>query len=175
MKKLSIFTIVIASCFAAFAQQSSRESFMKQQAMAEMSRVSGQIDLLQNNVEDLQRRLGKLESRNGDSDIRSLRAEIDSLKATVSELKRQLANQRGEIVKDLSSRIAKMQPAPEPAPKPTKPAFSGPASEYTVQAGDSLYLIAKAFNTTVAKIREINNLKNDNLRVGQKIIVPEVK
>ena len=163
-------SLLLASV-ASFAQ--GRDDFMKQQALAEMQRISGQIDVLQNNFEDLVHRVSKLESGGGET--RSLRQEIDALKGTVAELRRQLENQRGEIVKDISGRIAKMQPAPTPAAPKTvkKTVVTAPHYEYTVQSGDSLFLVAKAFNTTVSKIREMNNLKNDNLRVGQKIKVPK--
>lgn len=42
---------------------------------------------------------------------------------------------------------------------------------YTVKKGDSLYVIAKAFNTTVQKIKEQNNLQSNTLHVGQKLVV----
>lgn len=43
---------------------------------------------------------------------------------------------------------------------------------YTVKAGDTLYSIARRFNTTVNKLIEINNLNNTNLSIGQKIKLP---
>lgn len=43
---------------------------------------------------------------------------------------------------------------------------------YTVQKGDTLKKIAKKFNTTVAALQKLNNIKNPNLiRVGQKLRV----
>ena len=45
--------------------------------------------------------------------------------------------------------------------------------KYTVQSGDSLFLIAKAFGTTVQQIKELNGMKNDRIRVGQKLNVPK--
>lgn len=44
---------------------------------------------------------------------------------------------------------------------------------YTVQAGDTLYSIARKFNTTVAQLRALNNLTSDNLSVGQVLIISE--
>ena len=49
----------------------------------------------------------------------------------------------------------------------------GPHQEYTVQSGDTLSLIAQAFNTSVSKIKEMNGLKSDNLRIGQKLNLPK--
>jgi membrane-bound lytic murein transglycosylase D len=42
---------------------------------------------------------------------------------------------------------------------------------YTVKRGDSLYLLAHAFNTTVQRIKELNNLKSNVLNVGQKLVI----
>jgi membrane-bound lytic murein transglycosylase D len=42
---------------------------------------------------------------------------------------------------------------------------------YSVKRGDSLYLIASAFNTTVRNIKELNNLRSNIIHVGQKLII----
>ena len=44
---------------------------------------------------------------------------------------------------------------------------------YTVKKGDSLYSIAKVYNTTVNEIVTLNDLKNTSLSIGQKLIIPE--
>ena len=44
---------------------------------------------------------------------------------------------------------------------------------YTVQKGDTLSAISKAFNVTVDELKQINNLKNNLIRVGQKLLIPE--
>ena len=49
------------------------------------------------------------------------------------------------------------------------PAITEDSVEYEVQHGDTLYAIAKRFNTTVELIRKINNLKKDVIRPGQKL------
>lgn len=43
---------------------------------------------------------------------------------------------------------------------------------YTVQKGDSLYSIAKKFNTTVSDIELLNNLDSINLSIGQELKIP---
>jgi LysM repeat protein len=44
---------------------------------------------------------------------------------------------------------------------------------YTVKKGDSLYSIAMKYNTTVGQIVSLNNLKNNNLSIGQVLRIPE--
>ena len=42
---------------------------------------------------------------------------------------------------------------------------------YTVQRGDTLTRIATRFGISVNELREMNNLTNDNIRVGQRLVV----
>ena len=169
--KVVVIAIVGMIASSAVAQHHDRDAFIRQQAYAEMQRVSSQIDVLQSNFDELQRRVSRLEGRNESA---GLRAEVESLKATVAELRRQLAAQRGEIVKDLSATIVKIQKdtTPPPPPPPQKVVI-GPHQEYIVQSGDTLSLISQAFNCPVRKIKEMNNLKSDNLRIGQKLMLPK--
>ncbi|WP_456342290.1 C40 family peptidase [Thermovibrio sp.] len=53
-------------------------------------------------------------------------------------------------------------------------AFALPAQAdvYRVRPGDSLYKIARKFHTTVAKIKRLNGLRSNRIRVGQKLIIP---
>lgn len=46
------------------------------------------------------------------------------------------------------------------------------SSTYTVKSGDTLYSIAKNNNTTVDKIKQLNDLTGDNLSIGQVIKIP---
>ena len=46
-------------------------------------------------------------------------------------------------------------------------------SVYVVQKGDTLYSIAKKYNTTVDKLKEVNSIINDILTVGMNLLVPE--
>lgn len=46
---------------------------------------------------------------------------------------------------------------------------------YTVKSGDSLWSIAKKFNTTVDDLKKANNLTNNSLSIGQKLVIPGKK
>ena len=43
---------------------------------------------------------------------------------------------------------------------------------YIVKKGDTLYNIANKYNITVDKLKDINNLDNSNLSIGQTLIIP---
>lgn len=47
---------------------------------------------------------------------------------------------------------------------------------YYIKAGDTLYKIAKQYNTTVGAILMVNpGLNPDNLQIGQKICIPTLR
>ena len=46
---------------------------------------------------------------------------------------------------------------------------------YTVKKGDSLWLIANKYGTTVDELKNTNNLKSNTLSIGQTLIIPEKK
>ncbi len=43
---------------------------------------------------------------------------------------------------------------------------------YTVKSGDTLYSIARTYNTTVDEIKRLNNLTSNTLSIGQTLILP---
>lgn len=47
-----------------------------------------------------------------------------------------------------------------------------PYFEYTVRSGDTLWLLAQRFGTTVDQIKSLNGLRSDNLNIGQVLLIP---
>ena len=45
-------------------------------------------------------------------------------------------------------------------------------STYTVKPGDTLYAIAQSFGTTVDNLKLLNNITNNTLSIGQKLLLP---
>ena len=43
---------------------------------------------------------------------------------------------------------------------------------YIIEKGDTLYALAKRYNTTVDAIKELNNLSSNNITLGQEIMIP---
>ena len=57
------------------------------------------------------------------------------------------------------------KPASKPAAKKSEPVY------YTVKKGDNLSLVAKRHGTTAQKLRQLNGLKSDVIRIGQRLRV----
>ena len=186
-----MFCFAVAASVVAFAQEDARSAYQMRQAVQEVQRLSSQFDQLQNGMESISARMNKIERSNTSGD---LRAEIGALRSEIHELKRRQDSMRGEIIAEISKKmadlIAKTRPAPPPPPQqqPTtrggKPVGApaqadaapsgptGPYYEHVVEPGETLSYIAKECNTTVQKIKQYSNLKNNNLRVGQKLFIP---
>lgn len=173
--------IAAASALAAPNPGGGREAFIQQQAYDAVQRVTGQVDVLESNQNALAERVGRLER--GGGEMAALKAEIDALKAEISRLRSEMQAQRKEIVDDLLKRIAAQEAvrqkenariqAEAARQAAAAAAAQTPRGTYTVQKGDTLSLVAQAFGTTVGKLKEMNNLHSDMLRVGQKLTVPD--
>ena len=72
--------------------------------------------------------------------------------------------------------VAAAMQAPAKKPKaPAKPkakSTTAGTTTHTVRSGDSLYKLSKRYGVTVADIRKANNLKGDDIKIGQKIKIP---
>ena len=191
--KRNLLCLAAAACAAAvLAQDDARSAYQMRQAVQEVQRLSSQFDQMQNGMESLTARMRKLEGANTSGD---LRAEIGALRSELNELKRRQEAMRGEIVAELSKKMAELiaknrpappsppppastrggratrqQAAPPPDAQPTGP--TGDYFEHVVEPGETLSYIAKECNTTVSKIKQYSNLKSDVLRVGQKLLIP---
>ena len=53
--------------------------------------------------------------------------------------------------------------------KSATPAKTGSGTTYTVKSGDSLWSISKKYGVSVDHIKKLNNLKSNDLKVGQKL------
>ena len=57
-----------------------------------------------------------------------------------------------------------------PKPTPTQPPVAAPGTHIVVK-GDTLTNIAKRYNTSVARLMQLNNLKDGNIKIGQTLKV----
>jgi LysM repeat protein len=55
----------------------------------------------------------------------------------------------------------------------TKPPTAVAGKEHVVQKGENLTAIAKACGVSVADLKKANNLTGDDIKVGQKLVIPK--
>jgi membrane-bound lytic murein transglycosylase D len=89
----------------------------------------------------------------------------------LNRLRRNYLIRAGQRLK-IPSRRSSRQPAPSRELRLTK---EGEKLIYIVKRGDSIQIIARAFNTTIKRIKELNKLQGNMIRVGQKLVIQPIK
>lgn len=131
---------------------------------------------LEGRVNELQRQTAAVVQQNQrlEQEIANLKkafaAEQQARQTSIDKMAEQVAKETASAIN--SSRKAQAEAAAAAAPK-GGPVGKGSFYEYTVQAGATLTTIAKAYSVQVSEIKEANSLKNDNIRVGQKLYIPK--
>lgn len=116
---------------------------------------------------EVRRLEAELARRPGQADIQRLEERISGLERQLRQLEEQRVRDREEIVKALSDRMAQVMAAREAG----QARASG--RSHVVSRGETLSAIASAWEVSSQAIIRANNLSNpDNLRIGQKLIIP---
>ena len=113
----------------------------------------------------------------GSADIASLQRDLAALKSETAALRADRDAMKREIVNEISTEVAKLlasqQKSAAAAAAATAAAQSQSGYEHKVQAGQTLSAIAQAYGVSVEKIKKANGLKNDVIRVGQTLFIPD--
>lgn len=119
-------------------------------------------------IEKLRSLLAALEGRLNTAD--------STWRSDMAAFQEKLAQEQARAMKTLTTNVADEMArnlnAIRQAAESSRPAAAPAAREYTVQAGDTLGAIAKAFGVTPEALRAANGLKGDVIRVGQKLKIP---
>jgi TolA-binding protein len=118
-----------------------------------------------------------------------MKKDLESLRAELNEVRRAAGGASSSDLKALEDRIAAVDAARQadkkaiidqlakelsgmPAGKVAgKPSVDG--KEHTVAKGDTLSAIAKLYGVTVTDLKKANNLTGNDLKVGQKLVIPK--
>jgi len=135
-------------------------------------RAADQLDLLATQGASLAQQLQEFRA-----ELDKLRAENQSLRQQLSSMEKARASEKDALLKEVSAIIASGGKS-SPAPVPASPAAKEEGFEHTVEAGQSLWAIAKAYQdagikVSIEDIRRANQLKDNTLRTGQKLFIPK--
>jgi LysM repeat protein len=136
------------------------------------------IDDLQSQIRDLQNQVSKPTGNYASADdVKQLADAVKEVDRKRQEDNEKVLNDLEKLGKALGGSGAHRTPSVETRP-PVDVNPNAPHFEYTVQAGDTLSAIVKAYRDknikiTFSQILAANpGLKPENMRVGQKIIIP---
>lgn len=179
-----LFSLLLLCGGALFAQRAalpSAQAFAQQtQTLREvqylLQKLSAQIDVLDQRQTALSSRVAALEQGKGvasKDEVAALRADLRALKSAQEGL-------RGEIVEDLSARIAKITQKQEAAAaaaaarRAKEEAARKSGYNHVVEAGQTISAIAQAYGVSAQTIMKANRISDPSkLQVGQKLFIPD--
>jgi beta-N-acetylglucosaminidase len=88
--------------------------------------------------------------------------QYDSGEGRIDKIKRE-----DRVLRDINKNIPNENSKDKPTDAPT--IIEG--NKYVVQQGDTLYNISKRFGLTVDELKSLNNLTDNDIKIGQKIII----
>jgi membrane-bound lytic murein transglycosylase D len=91
--------------------------------------------------------------------------------ARMNRLRRNYLIRAGQRLKIPSSRRGRRYSPP----RELRLIKEGKKLVYVVRRGDSIHVIARAFNTTVKRIKDLNGLGNNIIKVGQRLVIQPLK
>jgi polyhydroxyalkanoate synthesis regulator phasin len=150
------------------------------------ARQSSDMDILRENVQRLQERMNavQMEQQNLAREIDALRkgghdenpaarARVDDLERQVRALNAAREQDRKSIVDELSRKVAGIMSSQSGGSSSRSGSSSETGYEHVVKTGETLSQIAKAYKVSSSAIMKANNLKSANIRVGQKLFIPQ--
>jgi LysM repeat protein len=162
-----VFAVVLTGCETLQTPQQ-RQVTARQQASVRyteerVQRLQGQVESVEMENARLMQEMQQLRQ-----EIGSFSSQISQLNSTVGSLESKQTREMNELIRRVES-LLKKSVAARPAPAPSR----GAGHEHVVEAGHTLSAIAQAYGTTIQAIKDANNLKSDNIYVGQKLFIPE--
>lgn len=165
--------VLLSGCVMAEKYEAEKSRSLNfQRLLAQEEKRTGDLDA---ELKHVKLQASELEGRNREmtAQIQAVREQLASIQEEAAAA-RETEGMRGQMKK---SKKAKQKAKPEAmvaAPAPVAadpvPAGSSPAV-HVVQAGETVYRIARQNGVSVQQIRDWNDLKNDMIEVGQQLVV----
>lgn len=106
-------------------------------------------------------------------EMRELKQRMQSYQAEISELRRMISAESEARRKQMGNIADKIQQAAsQPQTTTRNQANSEEYDYYVVESGATLSAISRATGISISRLKQVNGMKNDNLRVGQKLKIP---
>lgn len=146
-------------------QEAARQQAASRVAEERMYKVQGQVESMEMEYGRLMQEIQQLREQ-----IRACNSQIAQLNSNMQALEAKQAREMTETLKRVEQMLGRIASS---RPSSSSSSHQGPGREHVVEKGHTLSAIAVAYGTTVEAIKKANNLKNDNIYVGQKLFIPE--
>ena len=174
--------VLLTGCVMAEKYEAEKaRSLNFQRLLAQEEKRTGDLDA---ELKRVKSQASELEGRNREmtAQIQAVREQLASIQeeaAAARETEGMRAQMRG--AKSKKTRKAKpdavaavpapAEPAVAQAPAPVPAPTGGSPAVHVVQAGETIFRIARQNGVSVQQIRQWNNLKNDVIEVGQQLVI----
>ena len=154
------------------AQQRAAQERQQQMQIAEhRQRMQMQLEDADTRLLDSQQQIKELRTelanRPSDEEFRALENRIAAMEQMMQRMELQRAKDREEVIEILSQRMATVMAQQQSA------RIQASGRSHEVARGETLSAIAAAYRVSSKSIIDANDIRNpDNLRVGQKLIIP---
>ncbi|HEY5653186.1 MAG TPA: LysM peptidoglycan-binding domain-containing protein [Pontiella sp.] len=172
MNLKSLFIIVpvfiLSGCETMQSPQQRQQATARQQLAARHAeeralRFQGQVESVEMENARMMQELQQLRQ-----EVHSYSSQIAQLNSQMKSLEAKQQREMAELIKRVEGLLKKSVASPS-----TSRASRGAGYEVVVERGYTLSAIAQKCGTTVQAIKQANNLKSDNIYVGQKLFIPE--
>lgn len=175
--------VLLTGCVMAEKYEAEKSRSLNfQRLLAQEEKRTGDLD---DELKRVKLQAGELEGRNREmtAQIQAVREQLASIQEEAAAA-RETEGMRAQMKKSKKAKQkakpeamaaapapAAAEPAPAPAPVPTPAQAGSSPAVHVVQAGETVFRIARQNGVSVQQIRQWNNLKNDVIEVGQQLVV----
>lgn len=165
--------VMLTGCVMAEKYEAEKSRSLNfQRLLAQEEKRTGDLDA---ELKHVKLQASELEGRNREmtAQIQAVREQLASIQeeaAAARETEEMRAQMKKSKKAKQKAKPEAMVAAPAPVAADPVPAGSSPAV-HVVQAGETVYRIARQNGVSVQQIRDWNNLKNDMIEVGQQLVV----
>ncbi len=135
---------------------------------AQQQDYSQEMKSIKDKFEGIEKRLAKYEQQ-GELKEKELKTKLDEYKVVIEEQLKKLA----EKATAKPEKIEPVKPPQQEKPAIEKKTNSIAKQQYhVVSRGETLYSVSKKYGVSVAELRRLNHLKdNQNIQTGQKLLI----
>ncbi|MEK7294325.1 MAG: LysM peptidoglycan-binding domain-containing protein [Nitrospirota bacterium] len=175
--------VLLTGCVMAEKYEAEKSRSLNfQRLLAQEEKRTGDLDA---ELKRVKLQAGELEGRNREmtAQIQAVREQLASIQEEAAAA-RETEGMRAQMKKSKKAKQkakpeamaaapapAAAEPAPALAPVPTPAQAGSSPAVHVVQAGETVFRIARQNGVSVQQIRQWNNLKNDVIEVGQQLVV----